>query len=706
MKLFSRFIIFLMLFASISGYAQTERILDYAAEDTIYVIGERNKKFLQTSTMATKARLPLINAPVSISIISQAVNQNQGNLVLGEALNNVSGVNAQTGFGIHDYFVVRGFNTLENGLLLTDGTPEPEVIIYNLYNIDRVEVLKGPGAFLYGGNPLSGTINLVRKQPTFKNFLNATGSYGSFKSYRGAVDGGFVNSKKNLSGRFNGLFQQSDFYRDNKENKTYAFNPSVSWRIDETSELSANVEFLTSEYKPDSGLPLVYNFQTGQLDQLADVDRTTSYQTPADYSDQQMLRFKLNYVRQIDSVSTVTNRFYYTDLDWKTSGTLLNGAYPAMDGSLWVSRTLQLLDDRQKLLGNQTELSSRIWTGHIQHDLMFGFEMNRLIDIFEIDIVPQLPSLSLSNPVETYQQSLYPAYYYQHRDAKSTVVAPYFMDIISLSAKARLFLGGRYDRIALKEKKTLTTKRHNKFSPMVGLSYSLCQDMTIYANAGQAFAPPSSRADGNLGPEQSQQVELGLKNVWLNGKIRSAISLYQLEKENIAIPDKNGFAQQVGSQMSKGVEFEVQAQMAMQCASIFSYAFTNAEMTEFAESVTVGQDEMGYPIMAIVDRSGNESAFAPQHIINFWHTRDFGKHFGFGAGVRYVSSQFIAEDNVYAIDGFTTVNATVYCKLGGQRWFLNFKNISDTKYEMRGFGGYSVIPAAPFTVYGGVDIAL
>ena len=707
MKFLTQFIICLLFLFSIKVFAQKERILDYAAKDTVFVFGERDEKFPQVSTMATKARLPLFNTPAMVSVISKTINQNQGNMVLGDALYNVSGVNVQTGFGTHDYFTIRGFSTLDNGLFLTDGTEEPEVIIYNLYNIERVEVLKGPGAFLYGGKPLSGTINLVRKQPNFTNFIQASGNYGSFNSQRGSVDAGFTNSSKKLSGRVNGVFQQSDFYRDDKDNKVYAINPSASWIIDDKSELNANVEYLSSEYKPDSGLPLVYNYQTRMLDQLADVERSTSYQTPDDYSDQGMFRLKLNYVKKVDSVSTITNRFYYTELDWNTTGTLLNGAYPAVDGSFWVSRTQQLLQDRQKLLGNQTELLTSIHTGKIKHDLLLGYEMRRLSDTFEIDIVPQLPAINLNNPVETFQQDQFPSFAYQHRNATSTGFAPYFLDIVSVTQKARLFLGGRFDRITFKEEKTGANKKYNNFSPMLGFSYAVWDNTTFYANAAQAFALPSPRADGKLEPEESAQVEMGLKNKWLNGKIHSSIAVYQLDKKNIAIPDKNGFTRQVGSQQSRGVEFEVQAQMTPQCASIFSYAFTNAELTDFAESVPIGQDvTTGQPIYAVVDRSGNESAFAPQHIINFWHTRDFGKHFGFGAGIRYVSSQFIAEDNVYVMDGYTTFDGTVYYKLNTMRWFLNFKNITDTKYEMRGFGGYSVIPAAPFTVYGGVDISL
>lgn len=689
-----------------SLFSQIIIIPEYAATDTVMVVAERDQVFPQMSSIATKSRLPLQLTPFAINAVSNQINQNQGNTVLSETMNNISGANIQTGFGIHDYFVLRGFNTLDNGLVLTDGTIEPEVIIYNLYNVEQVEILKGPGAFLYGGKPLSGTINLMRKQPNFSNFLNVSGMYGSFNSYRGLVDAGFVGVNNHLSGRFNGIFQQSDFYRDDKNNKIYAVNPAITWRIDNKTEMNVNAEYFNSEYKPDSGLPLVYNYKTGLLDQLADVKRTNSYQTPEDYSDQNMLRLKLNLSRQLGEHSGITNKFYYTNLDWKSNGTLLMGAFPGIEGGLWVNRTLQKLDDQQALAGNQLELTTQFKTATVKHNLLVGFEVSQWKDDFTINVVPQLPLTSLNNPVETYDPDVYPAYPYQAGDVTSTVLAPYFLDIINIFSKTSLIFGGRYDYIDFDKKKSDLGEKYNSYSPSIGISYSPQQSLTLYANAGQAFAPPSSRLEEKLDPEKSSQLELGIKKIWLNGKIRSTVSVYQLDKENIAIPDKNGFTQQVGSQQAQGVEVDILAQMTDKCASIFTYAYTNSKMSEFNEIVTIGVDNSGRPMTAVVDRSGNSASFAPQNIVSFWHNREIGQVGGFGAGVRYVSSQYIAEDNIYKIDGYVTFDAMVYYQLGKTRWQFNLKNISSSKYEMRGFGGYSVIPAPPFSIHAGVHLFL
>lgn len=313
-------------------------LMQYETKDTLTVVAERDQLFPKSSSIATRSHTTIQNTPASVSVVTEQLNTNQGNTGLGEAMANFSGVNIQTGFGVYDYFTIRGFNSLENGLVLTDGSQEPEVIMYNLYNVERIELLKGPGAFLYGNNSLAGTINLVLKQPRYENFVNFSGNYGSFNSFRSTFDAGLTNANKTMAGRLNGLFQQSDFYRDDKDNKVYTMNPSVAWKPDNSSEITANVEVLNSEYKPDSGIPLVYNVQTGKLDKLADVSRTTSFQIPEDISNQKMLRIKLNYIKNLKSGSSLANRFYLTNLEWQLTGTLLIGAYPAMDGSFWVNR--------------------------------------------------------------------------------------------------------------------------------------------------------------------------------------------------------------------------------------------------------------------------------------------------------------------------------------------------------------------------------
>jgi iron complex outermembrane receptor protein len=702
-------VLFLIPFAL---FAQEKDPNRFFFGDTVMVFAERNLGIPTINAIATKMIIPLHATPASVGVVTRAIFEGQNGIILSDALKNISGVNVQNGFGTHDFFLIRGFDSLSSGLVLTDGAAEPEVSFYNLYNIERVEVLKGPGAFLYGGNPLSGAVNLVRKQPVFENFANVSGSFGEFQSFRGTFDVGMTNPNSNVALRFNGLWQDSNNYRDDKENNTFAINPALTWRIDRRSSLTANFEFVNSDYQPDSGLPIAFtfneSFQPVPIVGLPDVPRSRSYQTPLDDSDQQLFRVRFDFNRELNKTITLRNKLYFTRLDWQANGTLLNGAFPNFfaPGKFNVFRTFQTLDDQQNLIGNQLEVLFSFKTGSIKHNLITGFESARLGDNFSIQIDTTLAPLDLFEPTETVTDiNQLNLELFSKGDARSLVFAPYFVNQITFSKEFQLFLGGRFDVIDYNDNRSdfgfpsVTSRNYKKFSPMVGLVVSPVPSLSFYANAGQSFAPPSSLTFGDPKPEESTQFEIGTKLNALNGKLRSSLAVFHLQKDNISIPDElTGIPQQIGDQRSRGFEFEVAAQPLRNWHTFLNYAFTDAELTEFSERDNLAR--------TIVNRSGNTPAFAPKHILNFWTTKQYKSGIGFGAGFRYVSSQFIDEDNLYKIDDYLTFDASVYYTFDNLRWSLNFKNITDQDFETRGFSPFSVTPANPRAVYGSISFSL
>ena len=267
------------LFAQNSGEEgkEEEELPVYVGEETLVM--ESKEKVPTMSTIATRIPVPIQLTPASIGVVTAGLFRHQSGMVLGDALRNVSGVNIQTVFGVTDFFIIRGFDSLSSGLVLTDGASEPEATFYNLYNLDRVEVLKGPGAFLYGGNPLSGSVNLSRKQPIFSNAFQIGGSYGPYKTVRGTLDANRADIDRGIAWRVNALRQVSDSYRDDKASGSWAVNPAATWRPDDKTTITANFEYVTSRHKSDSGLPIINGA-------VADVPRTRSYQSPFDASDQ------------------------------------------------------------------------------------------------------------------------------------------------------------------------------------------------------------------------------------------------------------------------------------------------------------------------------------------------------------------------------------------------------------------------------------
>jgi iron complex outermembrane receptor protein len=695
-------VICLIVLSSIAAFAQSGAGKSYVSTDTIVVIGERETKIPTVNTIATKLPVALRQTPASVGVVTSALIENQGAIVVGDALRNVSGVNSQTGFGVFDYFMIRGFESVTSGLVLTDGAAEPEITFYNLYNVDRVEVLKGPGAFLYGANPLSGTVNLVRKQPIFRNFLHLGSSYGRFDSYRSTADFGLADSGGRVAFRLNALWQDSESFRDDKNNENLSVNPALTWRLSEKTSLTANFERVKSKYKPDTGLPLLNN-------QVPDVPRTQSYQLPSDISDQKILRARLDFETRFSERFTLRNKFYYTDLDWQSNGTLLLGAFPTPFGTV-VGRALNALDDRQKLAGNQLEAILRFNTGSLRHQILAGFEVTRLGDEFTLDVVQELSPITLVNPVET-TTSVTPSPFME-TDARSITYAPYALNQISFSEKFQLTFGGRFDAIDYKDIRMVVIqdsstdkskdRSYEKFSPMLGLVYTPTANLSFYANTGKAFGPPSTLVVGNVEAEESTQYEVGAKTQFFDGKLHATVAAYQLKKNNLTISSSSSLAFLAGKQKSRGVELELMAEPVRQWQTFVAYAFTEPELTEFIDQID------GSPTVQI-DRSGNVPAFAPKHILNVWTNKTFDNRLGVGLGGRYLSEQFIDEDNAYKIDGFFTLDAMLYYQIGNWRWSLNAKNLTDTEYETRGFSLFysaSVLPGNPRAIYGQIEFRL
>lgn len=679
------------------GWQEAQQDERDKVDEKIVVLGEGQVEPPQRGAIATKLDVRIQDTPASVSVVTSNLFKRQDGEVLGDALRNISGVNVQTGSGVYDFFLIRGFDSLSNGLVLTDGTIEPEVTFYNLYNVDRVEVLKGPGAFLYGGNPLSGTVNLMRKKPVFENFGKLGLSYGSFNQARATIDYGIANRDSGVAFRVNGLWREADGFRDDKDNETKAINPSISFKLSEQQTLNIDVEYADLNYRSDAGLP-IYNGA------VADVPRERSYQSPLDVSDQEITRFQLEWHYQISDQVSLTDRAYHTELDWLSVGTIFNGVFPSATSPAEVYRSLISLSDVQRFTGNQFEVQVDFETGFVTHQLLGGLEYIVQKDQFDLD-VGFLPGIDLNNPVETAGDQFIP-YPGQRQmgDTRAEVLAPYVIDHMTFGPKCHVFLGARYDTIDFKDDISQTDTSFDKTSPMFGFLWSATPKQSFYGNVGEAFAPPSTLViSQDRKPEESEQVEIGWKSQWLNGRINTTVALFDLEKRNIAIPDATGITKQTGTQDSQGFEFEFAANLSNRTHAYFSYAYTEAELLEFRELLYFVID--GQPQILINDYSGNTPAFVPENLINLWVGKDFENGLGIGGGARFVDQQYIAEDNGFQIDSALTFDAAVSYSAKNWRVSANLKNITDEEYETRGFGNSSVIPADPIAAYARFELS-
>lgn len=675
-----------------------EQVVQGQATDFIFVEGSL-PLVPSSNTIASKLPMSLFMTPNNVGIVTSELMREQNARVLGDALNNVSGINVQPGFGVTDYFVIRGFDSLSSSLILTDGAPEPEATYWQLYNVELVEVLKGPGGFLYGSNPLAGTVNLVRKQPLLAQRVAGGASYGSFADFEGLLDYNYGKPGSDVAFRINGLYRRSDGYRDDKDSRVTAFNPSVAWKLDEDHRLNASFEYVDARYSPDAGVPLLltgFNADSSPNFEVAPVDPRNNYNSQFDQSEQDIYRFQIDYEGKVSDSVTIRNKLYHRRLDWLSDGTLINGAAPRFipsdSAGYDVFRTFIALDDKQNFLGNQFEVIFEFNTGSVSHNLLTGVEFGRYADEFTLDVA-FLPPVDLDNPVNFPIDPQPIPGQMAAGDARSLIFAPYVIDQISFSPNFQLLAGARLDTIDFKDDLSGRERNDSEVSPMLGAVWLPTRDVSVYGNYSRSFAPPSPRAFGDFDPEKSRQVEFGVKTRWLDGRAQFTVAVYHLERENIAIPDDNGFTQQIGNQRSRGFEFELAIEPGAGFRAVAAYAYNDAELTKFAETAFVPTPVGFVPV--VFDRSGNRPAFAPEHLLSFWGTKTFTNGLGVSLGGRYIGEQFIAEDNAFAVSGAFVVNAAATYAWDDYNLSVNVQNLTGTDYYTRGFGSQSVIPATP-----------
>jgi TonB-dependent siderophore receptor len=684
------------LTVSLSGFGAVERRgVTVAAGRSVVDVTMRIATAQQATVIgelisATKMATPDLQIPASVSSVSQARLTEQHATTLHEAMNNVAGATTHRDAGAIEMFFLRGFDSTGNGLLLTDGAYEPRTGINQTYNIDRMEVVRGPIGFLYGGNALAGAVNMVRKRPDAGNFAHLTMIGGSHGSAYSTADLNRSSADGRRRVRLNGMYQTADNYRDDKEGTAWAINPSATVAIGARTWLNLDVETQSTTGKIDSGIPVV-------LGAVADVPRTRSYQTPFDEFGQDTTRVRLNLDHVVSPRLTLRNKAYYTYQDWTNAGTLFFGAIPDGTGGGFLIRAFGDLNQKVKVGGNQFDAELRVDTGSVSHNITAGLEYQRLTVNADLSY-GLLPFIDLKNPVETANLPVTPIPGTSLTlDLDTRTLAPYVIDTMRFSDRLHLSVGGRIDFLDQKNAVTGFTQKENEFSPFVGLVVAPSGRLSLYANYGEVFNPISlAVASGEPKPEKGAGMEVGLKSRALDGRVRTSVAVYSLNKDNISIVDQTGIVAQLGDQESKGMEVEISAGPAAGLNLTFVYGYTDSVLTRFTQvDAATGM---------IADRSGNVPAWVPTHVVNAWVSRTFQNGLMVAAGARHVSERFMNEANDFAVPGYTTLDGNVTYSRGRWQGVVHLKNLTGSEYETRSVNQMAVLPAPGRTISAGLHL--
>ncbi|MGB5956856.1 TonB-dependent receptor [Pseudomonas sp.] len=521
-----------------------------------------NPRVKEVST-ATRTSTPVRYVPQAIDTVKTANVLDYGSNTLGKALEGIPNVSsgADTRF---DSVRIRGFDASNDFYL--DGIRDDSQYVRDLHNIERVEVLKGPAAVLYGRGSQGGIVNRVSKAPEAGRRSTVEAQAGS-EDLRSLYADLSADPSDTVSLRLNMGNQDNNSFRDGIDGSRQLFAPSISWQINPDLNWLVQYEYSRYNRTPDRGIP-------GVNGRPADVSRSTTYgDTQRDYIDDraQSLRSRLNY--QLNETWQLRHTLGLFKLDSEFDNTYLTG-YNASTNTVTRQRWQQDLNTRN--LFNNLEAEGDFNTLGLEHKLLVGVEFGnqrrdpKLYTALPVDKGGQLvPGLNLDNPDRS-QQHNGPMTVSSNNHTVVDSRGLYLQDQIRLNDQWQILAGVRFDQFEVdttNKLRNLSEKQDsNGTSPRLGVVYTPWRDHSFYASWSKTFSPvgggligitPGAAGNANeTKPEETRQKEIGVKSDWLDQRLTTTLAIYELELYNRRTRDPNDptITLLTGLQRSRGIE--------------------------------------------------------------------------------------------------------------------------------------------------------
>lgn len=643
---------------------------------------------IELTVTGTRFEIPIEDAPQSIQVVPRQVLEDRGAVRLDEFTDNVSGVQRETGgdgFGSSG-FIIRGFSdvyeNLRNGFRSQGGFPR------DLANIDRVEVLKGPAAALYGGGFQSGVVNILTKKPLDEPRYEVKATVGSYDFYRGELDlTGPLVENRSLLYRLNVAYQDQGSFRDFLNYKNFFVAPSLTWNIGPRTTLSFDYEYFDADYSDDETFRAEPEFlQISPKTYLGEPDlaserytaHTLSLEFSHEFNDNWQYRLGFNTLWQdvFDEGATRSGRL---QADRRT----LNREFARR------TNDLENLTLRNEILG-------KFNTGSVRHNLLFGVDYSRLEYAYTFSSAP-IASIDIFNPI--YGARPTAALSLDSNGAYGDeTLGVYLQDLVELLPNLKFLAGVRFDNVNgfFEDRETNTTINEvndSKFSPRLGIVYQPGDTTTLYTSWSNSFTPQIFGRNSNgeqFEPVTSEQYEVGIRQEFLERRLSVNLALFQITRQNVATqdPSSDDFNDriQTGEQRSRGVELDISGEILPGWKLISTYAYTDAQVTKDNE-IPVG------------DRLPN----VPYNSASLWTTYEIQsgnlQGLGAGLGIVYVGDRQGGLPNTITIPSYVRTDAALFYRRPQFEARLNFKNLFDTNYY-DATDGTSINPQEPFTVIG------
>jgi iron complex outermembrane receptor protein len=636
-----------------------------------------------TASTATKTDTPIMETPMSVQVVTQQVMRDQQVVTVEEAVKNVSGVQRDWGYGsLYDSFIIRGFassSDYRNGFRLQNYAPETA-------NVERIDVLKGPAAMLYGRVEPGGIVNIVTKKPLDTAYYSLQQQFGSYDFYRTTLDAtGPVADDKALLYRFNLAYTGADSFRDFVFTDRLFLAPSLTWKPTEADEVNLNFEYNDNAFAIDNGIPALNG-----ANRPVDIPISRTFHEPGSNAKVEDYLVDLNWTHRFNADWQLRDGFVAKIQDY----TLETVVAPfVQDDNRHVGRFANFSNypDRHSY-GAFIDLTGHFDTYGINHDVLVGGDWFEYAQTLVGSFQP-VSDMDIFNPVygsvdfdrQRANRDLNPNMFFTGYDEWFGI---YFQDQITLWDKLHLLGGGRHDWTRAKSgfsdvsmaaatgaQSIVDTDR---FQPRFGILYQPWQWLSLYGNYIESLGSNNGRSSTNqpFQPEIADQFEAGIKTDFFDGRLSSTLAYFYIEKQNIltadlSTPDDIFDQVAIGKARSQGIELDMKGQITEALSVIATYAFTDARITANADG-----------------NVGNRLPNVPENSGSLWAKYDFIgtplNGFSLGSGV-YVAGQREGDnENTLQLPGYARWDAMAAYrfKLGETRLTaqLNVNNILDKAY--------------------------
>lgn len=670
-----------LVIGAMSAFADEPTDQSYGQMDEVLVLGE---VLFQDQINALKTPTPIINVPQSVFVIASEEIQRRGFTSIGDIVNHVPGLNTSQGEGHRDSVVFRGVRSTADFFI--DGVRDDVQYYRPLYNLEQVEVLKGPNALLFGRGGTGGVLNRVTKKGVLgENFTDIGVATDTFGSVSVQIDRN-MDTGSDSAVRVNAYYEGLENHRDFFDGDQLGINPTARLRLSDATTLDFYYEYIDHERFIDRGIP------TGANGRPVKALKDTVFGDP-----------ELNTTELEAHVlkAMVQHRFSQT---MKGNLSVFYGDYDKMYQNFYAAKYNQAATPNEVTLDGYIDTTQRenlqlsgnmvgeLSLGNTVHTLLAGFELmdtssnqDRFNAFFDTSLSDK-ESFSLTagtplalaggvgvNAAGRPTKNDFTAKLNDDTHVEIDVVSLFVQDEIQLTESFIAVIGARYDEFDITVNNIKATevrsRKDDEISPRAGLIYKPVDNISIYTSYSESFLPRSGEQFANingdnnkLDPNTFESLEFGFK--WnLNDRLSLSAAVFETDKSSPEVDDTDASKLVVVDSSIEGFEVQLQGQLNDNWSIAASYGYLDGEQVDQAGPTGLRPREL------------------PQNTFSLWSTYQVTPQLGIGLGASYQDDSFVNNSNSATLPSYTRVDAAVYYNVSDDLVVqLNIDNVADEVY--------------------------